>query len=214
MTRREVVRAVFEGKKPPYVPWSLGFTQEAWKKLVDHFTADKMEEVLCDHIFGVGSTGGETRDLGQDKIQDAFGVVWDRSADKDIGVIANRVLPEPTLKNYRFPDLAKPECFSTIPEQIKKSGDRFTVYSIGFSLYERAWTMRGMETLMMDFYDHPEFVRELLRAISDFNISMVKQAVRYDIDAVYFGDDWGQQHGLQMGPGIWHEFIYPELKRM
>jgi uroporphyrinogen decarboxylase len=42
----------------------------------------------------------------------------------------------------------------------------------------------------------------------------VNKALKYDIDAVYFGDDWGQQHGLQMGPRLWHEFIYPVLGRM
>ena len=26
--------------------------------------------------------------------------------------------------------------------------------------------------------------------------------------------DWGQQHGLQMGPKLWRKFIYPVLKRM
>jgi uroporphyrinogen decarboxylase len=31
---------------------------------------------------------------------------------------------------------------------------------------------------------------------------------------VHFGDDWGQQHGLLMGPEIWREFIRPVLKRM
>ena len=31
---------------------------------------------------------------------------------------------------------------------------------------------------------------------------------------MHFGDDWGQQHGLIMGPTLWREFIYPELKRM
>ena len=25
---------------------------------------------------------------------------------------------------------------------------------------------------------------------------------------------WGQQQGLQMGPKLWREFIYPQLKRM
>jgi uroporphyrinogen decarboxylase len=38
--------------------------------------------------------------------------------------------------------------------------------------------------------------------------------LKYDIDAVYFGDDWGQQHGLQVGPAHWREFVYPQLKRM
>ena len=71
-----------------------------------------------------------------------------------------------------------------------------------------------MERLMIDFYDAPDFVHELLGAIADYNIAQVRKALEYDIDAVYFGDDWGQQHGLQMGPRTWHEFIYPQLKRM
>ena len=71
-----------------------------------------------------------------------------------------------------------------------------------------------MQNLLMDFYDHPEFVHELLNAIADYNIAQLNEALKYDIDAVYFGDDWGQQHGLQMGPKLWHEFIYPVLKRM
>jgi uroporphyrinogen decarboxylase len=37
--------------------------------------------------------------------------------------------------------------------------------------------------------------------------------MKYDIDAVYFGDDWGQQTGLQMGPRLWRQFIWPELQR-
>lgn len=71
-----------------------------------------------------------------------------------------------------------------------------------------------MESLMTDFLDHPEFVRELFNRIADYNIAQVREALRYDIDAIYFGDDWGQQHGLQMGPALWREFIYPVLKRM
>ena len=58
---------------------------------------------------------------------------------------------------------------------------------------------------MMDFYDNPGFVRELLEAIADYNIAQVRKALTFDIDAVYFGDDWGAQHGLQMGPRSWRE---------
>ena len=74
--------------------------------------------------------------------------------------------------------------------------------------------MRGMQNLLMDFYDHPDFVHEFLNAIADYNIAQVNEALKYDIDAVYFGDDWGQQRGLQMGPKLWRKFILPVLKRM
>lgn len=141
-------------------------------------------------------------------------MIWDRSIDKDIGNPKNCVLPKPTPKGYDFPDPLDPRFFADIPARIERQGDRFRVFQIGFSLWERAWTMRGWENLMMDFHDHPGFVNDLLNTIADYNIAQVKEALKYDVDAVYFGDDWGMQRGLQMGPLMWHEFIYPGLKRM
>ena len=214
MSKREAVRTVLEGRKPPYVPWSMGFTVEAADKLRDYYGIENLDPLLQNHLLGLGNDVGFFTDLGDDRVRDVFGVVWDRSVDKDIGIVENQVLTAPTLEGYEFPDPLDPRFYQRIPEKIERFGDRFRVFQIGFSLYERAWTLRGMETLMMDFYDHPGFVHELLNTIADYNIAQVEEALNYEIDAVYFGDDWGQQHGLQMGPRLWHEFIYPVLKRM
>ena len=213
MTKREVMRLVYEGKRPPYVPWSFGFTKDANDKLVEHYGTEDLNEALQNHIIGLGGTGRMV-DIGNDCVQDIFGVVWDRSRDTDIGVVKGCLLPEPTLSNYSFPDPLDPNCFADIAPTIESGRDGFRIFSIGFSLYERAWTLRGMENLMMDFIENPEFVHELLTTIADYNIAQIRKAMEYDIDAVYFGDDWGQQHGLIMGPKMWYKFIYPQLKRM
>ena len=214
MTKREVVRLAIDGERPPYVPWSFGFTVEARGKLVAHFGTDDLEPFLENHLLGLGNDIGFFEDIGDGRVRDHFGVVWDRSVDKDIGIVEGCVLPEPTLDGYDFPDPRDARFFADIPERISLFGDRFRVYQIGFSLYERAWTLRGMTNLMMDFHDHPEFVRRLFDTIADYNIAQFRETEEYDIDAVYFGDDWGQQHGLQMGPGLWREFIRPVLRRM
>ena len=213
-TKREIIRTILEGGKPPYVPWSCGFTKEARAKLQEHYGAGDVDESLQNHLLKLGSDIGFFSDLGNDHVQDVFGVVWDRRIDKDIGNVEGCLLFEPTLKNFHFPDPLDPRFFADIPARLLKQGDRFRVFQIGFSLYERAWTLRGMQNLLMDFYDHPEFVRELLGTIADYNIAQVQEALKYDIDAVYFGDDWGQQRGLQMGPKLWRQFIYPVLERM
>lgn len=214
MNKRQIIKTVLDGGRPPYVPWSFSFTTEAEEKLVHHYGTDNLENVLHNHLLNLGNDIGFFDYLGENLYRDAFGVVWDRTVDKDIGIVAETVLPEPTLKGYEFPNPEDKRFFEDIPEKLSRYGDRFRVYQIGFSLYERAWTMRGMENLMMDFYDNPKFVHELFNAIADYNIAQVSKALEYDIDAVYFGDDWGQQQGLQMGPAIWREFIYPVLKRM
>jgi len=214
MTKREVVRVTLEGQRPPYTPWSFDFTYEAQEKLVRHFGIKDLTDPVGNHIVGLGSDIGFFRDIGHDRFQDVFGVVWDRTIDKDIGNVEGQVLPEPTLAGYEFPDPLDARFFDDIPGKISLYGDRFRVFQIGFSLYERAWTLRGLEPLMMDFIDHPRFVHELLNTIADYNIAQARKALEYDIDAVYFGDDWGQQRGLQMGPQTWREFILPVLRRM
>ena len=214
MTKREVIRTVLEGNIPPYVPWSFSFTREARDKLIRHFGTGDLESLLHNHLLSLGNDVGFFEDLGKDRFRDVFGVVWDRSIDKDIGNVERPQLTAPSLEGYEFPDPEDERFFADIPDRIAQHEGRFRVFSIGFSLYERAWTLRGMENLMLDFLEHPDFVHELLHAIADYNIAQVKKALSYEIDAVYFGDDWGQQNGLQMGPALWHEFIYPELKRM
>lgn len=214
MQKREVVRLVLQGKRPPYVPWSMGFTKEAKEKLQRHYGCEDLEGPLENHLVRLGSDMGFFEDLDANRVRDVFGVVWDRSIDRDIGNVEGCVLPEPMLSAYEFPDPLDPQFFAEIPRRIARFPDRLRVFQIGFSLYERAWTLRGMANLMMDFLEHPRFVRELLRRIADYNIAQVREALKYDVDAIYFGDDWGQQHGLQMGPRLWREFIRPELARM
>jgi len=214
VSKREVIHMVLEGDKPPYVPWSCGFTREAREKLVSCFAPIEIEDALQNHLLKLGSDIGFFSDVAKDQYQDVFGVIWDRTIDKDIGSVDNCLLSEPSLAHYQFPDPLDPRFFQDIPAQLVKHPDRYRVFQIGFSLYERAWTLRGMQNLLMDFYDHPGFVRQLLNSIADYNIAQLSNAMQYDIDAVYFGDDWGQQRGLQMGPRIWREFIFPVLVRM
>jgi uroporphyrinogen decarboxylase len=214
MTPRDVVRETLAFRRPPYVPWSFRFTKEAREKLELHFGTTEIDPFIGNHLLELGSDIGFFTDIGNDRFRDVFGVIWDRTIDKDIGNVEGQVLPEPSLAGYQFPDPLDPRFFHDIPERLAKYGDRYRLFCLGFSLFERAWTLRGLEDLYMDFIENPDFVHELLNAITEYNITQVKKALEYDIDAVYFGDDWGQQHGLLMGYDSWKEFIYPHIKRM
>ncbi|MGE4285024.1 MAG: uroporphyrinogen decarboxylase family protein [Phycisphaerae bacterium] len=214
MEKREVVKLALRGEAVPYTPWSFKFTREAEQLLTGHYGGSDIEAAVDNHIVRLGSDIGFFEEVGNQQYRDVFGVVWDRTIDKDIGIVRGQVLPEQSLDGCQFPDPADPRFFCDIEERISARPDCFRLFEIGFSLYERAWSMRGMENLLMDFIDCPQFVHELFTKIADHNIAQVKEALKYDIDAVYFGDDWGQQHGLIMGPHFWREFILPQLRRM
>jgi uroporphyrinogen decarboxylase len=213
MEKREVVKRALNFREIPYIPWHFKFTVEAMDKLKEYLNGRDLEEYLQNHLLELGNDIGFFEYLGNDLYKDVFGVVWDRTIDKDIGNVTVTVLPEPTLKGYVFPDPLDKRYFEDIPGKLKQYGDRFRLFAIGFSLFERAWTMRGMENLLMDFMINPGFVHELMNAITDYNIAQIEKAFTYDIDGIELGDDWGQQRGLIMGYESWKEFIYPYLKR-
>jgi uroporphyrinogen decarboxylase len=214
MKKREVIKLVLDGQKPPYVPWSFKFTEEPLKMLQEHYKEEDLDFVLGNHILNLGSDIGFFEEIEKDMLKDVFGVVWDRTVDKDIGIPRENVLESPSLEGYQFPNRMDPRFFENIEPEIEKKPDLFRVFQIGFSLYERAWSLRGTENLLMDFMLYPDFVKDFLARIADYNIEQIKKALTYDIDAVYFGDDWGQQSGLIMGYDMWREFIYPQLLRM
>ncbi len=214
MKKRDLIKSILAGEKPPYTPWSFRLTQEAEAKLKEHFKEKALPEVMHNHILELGSDIGFFNELGGGFFRDVFGVIWDRNIDKDIGDVKGTVLSRPILEEYEFPNPLDPRFFADIEKNISQNRDSFRLYCLGFSLFERAWALRGMENLMVDFNLHPTFVHDLLGAIADYNITQIQGALKYDIDAIYFGDDWGQQKGLLMGYPIWKEFIFPELKRM
>ena len=213
-TRREVIKMALDGQKPPYVPWSFKYTLEPKQMLMKHYGTEDLDDVLYNHLLMLGDEIGFFEYIGHNCYRDVFGAVWDRSIDKDIGNITGGLIKEPSLRNYQFPDPVARRYFEDIEYKIGRYPEMFRVFEVGFSLYERAWVLRGMETLLTDFCVYPEFVHELMTAIADWNIAQIKEALKYDIDAVLLGDDWGQQHGLIMGYDMWKEFIYPQLKRM
>jgi uroporphyrinogen decarboxylase len=114
MTKREIIKTVLDGGEPPYVPWNFSFTQEARAKLEKHYEKDEIERSVNNHFVGLGNPIGFFEDIGNNRFQDIFGVIWDRSIDKDIGNVEKPVLQEPALTSYEFPDPLDQRVFNDI----------------------------------------------------------------------------------------------------
>jgi uroporphyrinogen decarboxylase len=147
-------------------------------------------------------------------LQDEFGVHWDRSIDADIGTVCNTVITPGTLGNYKFPDPENPARFAGFPSALSERGERLAVATIAFTLFERAWTLVGMENLLMAMISEEQFVNDLLDRIIEYDMEIARIALSFDIDAMRFGDDWGQQRGLIMGPVMWRKYIGPRIAKL
>ncbi|MDQ1255862.1 MAG: hypothetical protein QG656_456 [Candidatus Hydrogenedentes bacterium] len=215
MTNRERVIASLEHRQPDKTPYCIGFTVPAYAKMAEYYGDPDFGAKLGNALSGVGTeTPDAWREVEPDVWEDQFGVRWNRSIDKDIGNVCNQVVTPETFGEYRFPDPHDPRRWEKFEPTLAYKGSQFFVSNIGFSLFERAWTMYGMENLFVAMASDPAFVHRLLDRIVEFNLEIIEHACSYDIDAMMFGDDWGSQYGLLMGPEYWREFIQPRIRRM
>ena len=152
--------------------------------------------------------------VGPDIWQDEFGVRWNRTIDKDIGVPCNQLVTPQNINEFQWPDPNDPTRYDFIKEAVKKAGDGATLVSLGFALFERAWTLVAMENLLIYMLTDKHFVNLLLDKILEYNLGIIEHACSLDIDIIRLGDDWGHQRGLIMGIDLWREFIKPRIKEM
>ncbi|MEA2064099.1 MAG: uroporphyrinogen decarboxylase family protein [Gemmatimonadota bacterium] len=212
MTPRERVLKALAHEQPDICPWHITFTIPAHEKLAAYLGTEDLERAAGNHFAKIEAVPDDGwQEMKPDFWRDEFGVLWDRTIDKDIGNVdpSALVIPEPTLEGLKFPDPTDPARFAHHEGLCRNNPDFFRVNDFGFTLFERAWTLRGMENLFYDMVEKPQFVHDLLDRILEWNLSIIEGVSRFDIDAILFGDDWGQQKGLIMGPDYWREFIKP-----
>jgi uroporphyrinogen decarboxylase len=215
MNNYERVLAALTHRQPDRIPYNVGFTHKAYAKMAVFYSDADFAARLSNCLTMLGcEPAGSWREVQPDAWEDQFGVRWNRAVDKDIGVVCNqRVTPE-SLRQYRFPDPDDPSRYAGYADLLSRKGDRFVVANLGFSLFERAWTLMGMENLLVAMVADKPFVHEFLDRILEFNLRVIANACAFEIDAMMFGDDWGMQTGLIMGPHLWRELIGPRVKQM
>ncbi len=218
MTNRERVLATLQHRQPDRIPCSIGFTKDAHARMAAFYGDPKFQEKIPNCFSDLHlDTGAIWREVRPNIWADEFGVEWNRTVDHDIGVVCNTVITEDNIETAPLPPAAPdPALIERIRRLCdnKLAEDRFVGSGFGFSLFERAWTLAGMETILMWMAAEPEKLHRLLDRILELNLARIDAVCALDIDSVYFGDDWGQQNGLIMGPHAWREFFKPRLREM
>ena len=210
MTEKERVIKSIKHIRPDKLPYQLDLTDQVFQRLREYYDDPGFFEKTGSCL--AQERNESFRDVSDTEFYDMFGALWSKVYDGDFGIVVNRVFESAEIGDYVFPKpdekLIREKC-----ERLLAQPDKFTMYIIGFSLFERAWTLRGFNEILMDFLLEKKFANDLLDRIVDYNLKVVDIVSEYDIDCIFFGDDWGQQKGLIMGPDLWREFIRPRLKR-
>jgi len=114
-----------------------------------------------------------------------------------------------------WPSPETPTILDWARDDVKAAGGKYTLGTWWYCLYERMWSLRGMENLLVDFYVNPEPVHQLMDALTDFYCGLIRRIGReVKLDGVFTSDDIGMQTGPMFSPAIFREFFLPRYAKI
>jgi len=116
------------------------------------------------------------------------------------------------LEEYPWPDLDQSYRWIGVRERVQAlQHEGLAVVGYAGSIFERSWSLRGMEDLMMDMLRSPPLAHQLFERTAALQCSAAEKFASAGVDIVITGDDVAGQQGLLMKPGMWREFLKPRL---
>ena len=90
----------------------------------------------------------------------------------------------------------------------------YPVFGYGGSIYEWSWWIRGMADFMVDLVSNPPMAEALIGKVADHTTRLALASARAGVDILCMYDDAGMQHGMQISPDLWRQFIKPAWRRV
>ena len=113
---------------------------------------------------------------------------------------------------YKAPDPTRPELYAHLERLVREYGQEYYIIGrVHGTIFETAWALRGLDTLMTDFYLNPELTNHLLDETYLYHKEVVCQMVRRGVDMIWLGDDMGAQASLLIDPDLWREYFKPRM---
>lgn len=130
------------------------------------------------------------------------------------------VLPDWTYLDEfieKMPDPEAPSLFDPIYAEVEKAHaqDRYLLFGWWGLFFERPWGLRGMQNLMVDYYEHPEEVHRLHDALCTLYEGLIRRAAReLQPDGFWTSDDLGNQRQLMMRADQFRALLKPYYVRI
>lgn len=93
--------------------------------------------------------------------------------------------------------------------------ERFATVQVGTGIFEKLHYFMGMEDTMINFYEEPEAMHDLIDFLTDWEIAGAREVIDHlHPEALFHHDDWGSQKSLFLSPQMFEEFIEPAYRKI
>ena len=107
--------------------------------------------------------------------------------------------------------------WAPVKEQAKaiKDGDKFLGVSMLTGLFERTHFHLGMQDALVEYYQHPEEMQELIDFFTDWEIQSLDEVfANIEPEVLFHHDDWGTAINSFLDPVSHRKFFYEPYKRI
>ena len=163
-------------------------------------------------------------EYGQENVVNAWGVTlsWPEGTPGAFPVHdeAHRLLPDITewKEKVKAPNLLFPDSQWEEAMREAESVDRTQVFLAPFiapGLFERLHYLMGMEDALINFYEEPETVKDLIRYMTEWELAYAETLCsKLHPDALFHHDDWGSQQSTFLSPDMFEEFFLDAYKQI
>lgn len=216
MLKKERTRRALWREPVDRLPVQVNYTPAMGRKLAEHFgiSLDEMPARLDNHLLRLDLSYPKHSGAEGGTVLDWWGAGW--SAETEGYWPTHAPLAETMdLAGFDWPDPDAPDLLAEAERALAADqGARFVVPNFGFALFERAWSLRGFDQLLMDMLTETAWVEELLERITIIQIRLAQRFVALGVDGGYVGDDYGAQNAMLFSPKLWRRLIKPRLARL
>lgn len=93
--------------------------------------------------------------------------------------------------------------------------EKFALVFLNSGLFETCHNLLGMEECLVNFYEEPESMHDLINYIKDYQLSAAREICKHlSPDGVFLHDDWGTQISTFLSPEMFDEFFTPAYKEI
>jgi uroporphyrinogen decarboxylase len=153
------------------------------------------------------------KDLGNNRYLDEWGITRVFTTESTYFPVDGPLHKNMDLSKLKVPSADLPERYNELEHLVRNRTDKPVIFLMD-DVFIYPTYVRGMENLMMDFYDDPQFAQELMGIFTEYACNIAKNAVELGADIIVICDDYAFNSGLLFSKDIFQRFIKPNLKKV
>jgi len=120
------------------------------------------------------------------------------------------------IERFPLPDFDAEYRYAHLDEAVKsiRRRDLASVAFMAMTIFETAWQIRGLDTLVTDMITDEERAECLLDRITRLSAFRAKRFAMAGVDVIHIGDDVGMQDRMFINPATWRKWLKPRLAQV